>query len=325
MPPSFNRVISVKYISYLNVVEFFCHMCICQFILFTFFQLCTEIIANIKADLDACRASVCTEANDSHSKSMKKIIDTDNISYISPSKSLNKTTLDNFNDNSISCASSKHIDKLALSSHILTSKHSTNDDETEPDTLISVAEELVSPQDTDDELKQLDLDDDIDRSTPVAEHSPNSTNKNTTYLSNADVSAVESKQTISSEVSKNKRCLSPSVHTESSYYTDFQPSSEDNNSKSLNTQDILHKKEIEKESNNTSMKFIINSTDKTLTGQVNQTDDVFSNQLAPKNFTNEWYAFKAFIMSFFMCAILYGFSRFSNTFKGLNVALFIFK
>ncbi|CAH8456331.1 unnamed protein product [Schistosoma bovis] len=250
-------------------------------------QLCTEIIANIKADLDACRASVCTEANDSHSKSMKKIIDTDNISYISPSKSLNKTTLDNFNDNSISCASSKHIDKLALSSHILTSKHSTNDDETEPDTLISVAEELVSPQDTDDELKQLDLDDDIDRSTPVAEHSPNSTNKNTTYLSNADVSAVESKQTISSEVSKNKRCLSPSVHTESSYYTDFQPSSEDNNSKSLNTQDILHKKEIEKESNNTSMKFIINSTDKTLTGQVNQTDDVFSNQLAPKNFTNE--------------------------------------
>ncbi|CAH8456719.1 unnamed protein product [Schistosoma bovis] len=250
-------------------------------------QLCTEIIANIKADLDACRASVCTEANDSHSKSMKKIIDTNNISYISPSKSLNKTTLDNFNDNSISCASSKHIDKLALSSHILTSKHSTNDDETEPDTLISVAEELVSPQDTDDELKQLDLDDDIDRSTPVAEHSPNSTNKNTTYLSNADVSAVESKQTISSEVSKNKRCLSPSVHTESSYYTDFQPSSEDNNSKSLNTQDILHKKEIEKESNNTSMKFIINSTDKTLTGQVNQTDDVFSNQLAPKNFTNE--------------------------------------
>ncbi|CAH8468966.1 unnamed protein product [Schistosoma haematobium] len=250
-------------------------------------QLCTEIIANIKADLDACRASVCTEANDSHSKSMKKIIDTDNISYISPSKSLNKTTLDNFNDNSISCASSKHIDKLALSSHILTSKHSTNDDETEPDTLISVAEELVSPQDTDDELKQLDLDDDIDRSTPVAEHSPNSTNKNTTYLSNADVSAVESKQTISSEVSKNKRCLSPSVHTESSYYTDFQPSSEDNNSKSLNTQDILHKKEIEKESNNTSMKFIINSTDKTLTGQVNQTDNVFSNQLAPKNFTNE--------------------------------------
>ncbi|VDO66812.1 unnamed protein product [Schistosoma margrebowiei] len=250
-------------------------------------QLCTEIIANIKADLDVCRASVCTEANDSHSK---KVIDTDNISYISPSKSLNKTTLDNFNDNSISCESSKHIDKLALPSHILPSKHSTNDDETEPDTLISVAEELVSPQDTDDELKQLDLDDDIDRSTPVAEHSPNSTNKNTTYLSNADVSAVESKQTISSEVSKNKRCLSPSVHTESSYYTDFQPSSEDNNSKSLNTQDILHKKENEKESNNTSMTFINNSTGKTLTGQVNQTDNVFSNQLAPKIFTNECYS-----------------------------------
>ncbi|CAI2724393.1 unnamed protein product [Schistosoma spindalis] len=250
-------------------------------------QLCTEIIANIKADLDACRASVCTEANDSHLKSMKNVVDTDNISYVSPSKCLNKTTLDNFNDNSISSASSKHIDKLALSSHILTSKHSTNNDETEPDTLISVAEELVSPQDTDDELKQLDLDDDIDRSTPVAEHSPISTNKNTTYLSNPDVSAVESKQTISSEVSKDKGCLSPSVHTEASYYTDFQPSSEDNNSKSLNTQDILHKNEIEKESNNTSMKFIINSTDKALTGQVNQANNVFSNQLAPQNFTDE--------------------------------------
>ncbi|CAH8461646.1 unnamed protein product [Schistosoma rodhaini] len=249
-------------------------------------QLCTEIIANIKADLDICRASVCTEANDSHSKPMKKVIDTDNISYTSPSKSLNKTTLDNFNDNSISCASSKRIDKLALSTHILTSKHSTNNDDTEPDTLISVAEELVSSQDTDDELKQLDLDDDIDRSTPVAEHSPNSTNKNNTYLCNADVSAVESKQTTNSEMSKNKRSLSPSIHTESSYYTDFQPSSEDNNSKSLNNQDILPK-EIEKESNNTSMKSIINSTEKMLIGEVTQTNNVFSNQSDPKNFINE--------------------------------------
>ncbi|CAH8446676.1 unnamed protein product [Schistosoma turkestanicum] len=250
-------------------------------------QLCTKIIANIKSDLDVCRASTCTEANNSHSNSTKKVVDTHNISHISPSKSLNKTTLDNYNDNSISCASSKHIDKLASSSQMLTSKHSENDDETELDTLISVAEELVSPQDTDDELKQLDLDDDIDRCTPVTDHSPNSTNKNITYLSNADVSVAGSKQTMNSENSQSKRSLSPPTHTESSYGTDFQPSSEDYSSKPLNNQNILNKNEIGKDFSNTSMNFTNNSSEKTVMGHVNQIDNAFSNQLTRKNLIDE--------------------------------------
>ncbi|KAH8851817.1 Serine rich adhesin for platelets [Schistosoma japonicum] len=247
-------------------------------------QLCTEIIANIKADLDVCKASICTEASDSYSKSVKKLVDVDNTSYLSPSKSLNKT-LSNFDDNSVLCTPSKHTDKFASSCHILfTGKQSPNEDETEPDTLISVAEELVSPQeDTEDELKQLDLDDDIDRSTPVvAEHSPNSVNKTTTCSSDA-----ESKQTINSDVSKSKQSLSP-AHAESYYYPDVQPGSKvDNDFKSLGNLDILHGSESKRKFDNTSVKCEIGLTDNLLTPEHVDKTDVFSNQLNAESFINE--------------------------------------
>ncbi|KAK4474011.1 hypothetical protein MN116_003326 [Schistosoma mekongi] len=247
-------------------------------------ELCTEIIANIKADLDVCKASICTEASDSYSKSVKKLVDADNTSYLSPSKSLNKT-LSNFDDNSVSCTPSKHIGKFTSSCHILfTDKQSPNEDETEPDTLISVAEELVSPQeDTEDELKQLDLDDDIDRSTPVAaEHSPYSVNKTTTCSSDA-----ESRQTINSEVSKSKQSLSPS-HIESYYYADVQPGSKvDNDSKSLGNLDILFGGETKKKFDNTSMKCAIGLTDNPLTPGLIDKTDVFSNRLNAESFINE--------------------------------------
>ncbi|KAH8851818.1 Serine rich adhesin for platelets [Schistosoma japonicum] len=263
-------------------------------------QLCTEIIANIKADLDVCKASICTEASDSYSKSVKKLVDVDNTSYLSPSKSLNKT-LSNFDDNSVLCTPSKHTDKFASSCHILfTGKQSPNEDETEPDTLISVAEELVSPQeDTEDELKQLDLDDDIDRSTPVvAEHSPNSVNKTTTCSSDA-----ESKQTINSDVSKSKQSLSP-AHAESYYYPDVQPGSKvDNDFKSLGNLDILHGSESKRKFDNTSVKCEIGLTDNLLTPEHVDKTDVFSNQLNAESFINEWYVCKVLLIEFAMLCI----------------------
>ncbi|CAH8834838.1 unnamed protein product [Trichobilharzia szidati] len=183
-------------------------------------QLCTEIIANIKADLDVCKASICNESGDySHSKSINNLAITtntttvDNLSGISPSKSLNNnlTLGDNSNENNISC-SLQILDKIPTSSHTIpddvderftptATPTPTKDEETEPDTLISVAEELVSPQDTDDELNQLDLDDDDDdvgdgddssRKTPVAGQASTSSspdeNKTISPLPNANVS-----------------------------------------------------------------------------------------------------------------------------------------
>ncbi|CAH8834860.1 unnamed protein product [Trichobilharzia szidati] len=180
-------------------------------------QLCTEIIANIKADLDVCKASICNESGDySQSKSINNLAITtttatavDNLSGLSPSKSLNNnlTLGDNSNENNISC-SLQILDKIPASSHTIPDNDderytptTTKDEETEPDTLISVAEELVSPQDTDDELNQLDLDDDDDnvgdgddscRHTPVAGQASTSSspdeNKVISPLPNANVS-----------------------------------------------------------------------------------------------------------------------------------------
>ncbi|CAH8461403.1 unnamed protein product [Heterobilharzia americana] len=233
-------------------------------------QLCTEIITNIKADLDVCKASICTESGDSHSKSVNKLLDGVSVPSISPPKSLNKT-FDSSNDNSFSCSSSKHIvplilDKISSSDHTITSKHSVTGEETEPDTLISVAEELVSPQDTDDELNQLELDDDSDHNIPTAEPSTiitSSRNKEISSFLNSTGVINASKQTINSDALITGSTLSSSQTD--TFCKDVKPNCEVNDSKSLPNVKQTYIEHVNVSNNDDPFKFSTETADENIT------------------------------------------------------------